>query len=255
MKLSKINLIIDAIMFIIMMVVVGIGFLIKYILVPGYTRNEIYGRDIDLSFWGLDRHQWGTIHLVLGFILLFLLFLHIVFHWKVIKTLFKQTVGNKGKRQVITWAFVCVSLILSLGFFFIHPKKHKKSPFLQINNSPRKQAVSTHKYQTAEYYSKESIGSAMEQKMKKPRPDTLKKRHKNRSINEDKKDFLEVKVQGYMSLDQLAHQYHIPVSELARAFHINIDLSGERLGRLKKHHDFRMRDIKDYIQQKQQIND
>jgi hypothetical protein len=85
-------------MFIVMMPIAGIGFLIKYVLVPGFKRNEIYGRDVELYYWGIDRHQWGTIHLVLSFVLLFLLLLHIVFHWKQIAGIFKTMVSKRVLR-------------------------------------------------------------------------------------------------------------------------------------------------------------
>lgn len=60
---GKINFIIDVIMFILMALLAGIGLLIKYILLSGENRWIKYGRNVDLSFWGLDRHEWGTIHL------------------------------------------------------------------------------------------------------------------------------------------------------------------------------------------------
>jgi hypothetical protein len=55
----KLNLVIDAIMFIDLMAVAGLGFLMKYVLLPGYKINEVYGSGVELSFLGLDRHQWG----------------------------------------------------------------------------------------------------------------------------------------------------------------------------------------------------
>ncbi|MHC4076764.1 MAG: DUF4405 domain-containing protein [Planctomycetota bacterium] len=62
MKRAKLNLIIDALLLLCLAGIAGIGFLIKYVLVPGYQRWEIYGRNVSLFLWGLDRHQWGTIH-------------------------------------------------------------------------------------------------------------------------------------------------------------------------------------------------
>lgn len=56
---AKVNLIIDAFLLIQLMAMAGIGFLIKYILVPGEERNLLYGRDVELSFLGLTRHDWG----------------------------------------------------------------------------------------------------------------------------------------------------------------------------------------------------
>lgn len=53
---SKINFIIDTIMFIVMMAIGGIGLLMKFILVPGVKRWEIYGSNVDLFLWGWDRH-------------------------------------------------------------------------------------------------------------------------------------------------------------------------------------------------------
>jgi hypothetical protein len=101
----KLNLVIDLIMFLVMMAVAGIGFMIKYVLVPGSERNEIYGKGVELFYWGLDRHQWGNIHLILSLILLFLLLLHIFFHWNQIvhvlgvrqNSLFKKNLNLKKK--------------------------------------------------------------------------------------------------------------------------------------------------------------
>ena len=56
---SKLNLIIDVFMLLCMAAIAGIGFLIKYVLVPGFRRWEIYDRNVDLSFWGMDRYEWG----------------------------------------------------------------------------------------------------------------------------------------------------------------------------------------------------
>jgi hypothetical protein len=66
---SRINFLIDVVMFLMMMAIAGIGFLMKYVLVPGSERWEKYGSNVDLFLWGWDRHQWGALHLILGYIL------------------------------------------------------------------------------------------------------------------------------------------------------------------------------------------
>ncbi len=78
----KINLAIDAIMLVLLMSVAGLGFLIKYVLVPGYKVTGLYQADVELYFMGLSRHEWGNIHLLLSFIFLGLMLLHIILHWK-----------------------------------------------------------------------------------------------------------------------------------------------------------------------------
>lgn len=49
---SKLNLIIDAVMFVALALMAGLGFLIKWVLVPGFKRNEIYGSNVELGFFG-----------------------------------------------------------------------------------------------------------------------------------------------------------------------------------------------------------
>ncbi|MDD2549271.1 MAG: hypothetical protein PHD00_04150, partial [Bacteroidales bacterium] len=60
---AKINLVVDIILFLLLMGMAGIGFLIKYTLLSGEKRNLLYGKNVNLELLGLDRHQWGTIHL------------------------------------------------------------------------------------------------------------------------------------------------------------------------------------------------
>ncbi len=48
MKKSKLNLIIDALLLLCIAAIGGIGFLMKYVLVPGSQRWEIYNRNVDL---------------------------------------------------------------------------------------------------------------------------------------------------------------------------------------------------------------
>ena len=70
---SKVNMWIDIFMFMLMLPIAGIGFLMKYVLVSGVDRNSIYAPDVELLYCGLDRHQWGSIYLVMSFLFLFLL--------------------------------------------------------------------------------------------------------------------------------------------------------------------------------------
>jgi len=117
---GKLNFIIDALMFLVMAAVAGLGFLMKYILIPGKNRVAEYGRHVDLYFLNWDRHEWGTLHLILGYLLLGLLLLHIVLHWRSILSLFRRLVGKKSWRMVVTIVFVLVCL-----FLFLFPFKVK----------------------------------------------------------------------------------------------------------------------------------
>ncbi|TLD41968.1 MAG: hypothetical protein JETT_1757 [Candidatus Jettenia ecosi] len=118
----KANIVIDTLMFLCMMAIAGIGMLIKFILLPGKEAAVVYGRKVDLLLFGLDRHAWGTIHLIVAFVFLGLLALHIIFHWKMIFALYRRLSGNKVTRRIIVTLVVIVSISLVVFPWIIKPK-------------------------------------------------------------------------------------------------------------------------------------
>ena len=122
MKKTKYNFILDALMFLCMSLVAGIGFLMKFVLLPGSERWIKYGRNVDLSLFGMDRHEWGTIHLVIACIGLGLLVLHILFHVKWILATCKTMVAGKKRNALAAILFVLLCLFLMAIPFFIEPK-------------------------------------------------------------------------------------------------------------------------------------
>ena len=126
MKKSKLNLVIDALLLLCIAAIAGIGLLIKYVLVPGYQRWEIYGRNVDLSFWGLDRHEWGTIHLGIGFVFLALLVLHIVLHWSMVVSIYRTLIPNRILRCIVTVVLICLAIFLFTFSFFIKPEVQER---------------------------------------------------------------------------------------------------------------------------------
>lgn len=122
MNKAKLNFAIDVLMFLCMTAIAGLGFLMKYVLLPGRESTIKYGRRVDLSFLGLDRHDWGAIHLYLGFLLLALLVLHIVLHWNMIPGLFAKLIADSGKRWRIGLVYVAVAAVLLLFPFLISPQ-------------------------------------------------------------------------------------------------------------------------------------
>jgi hypothetical protein len=108
MKKLKLNLVIDGLLLLCLAAIAGIGFLIKYTLLPGYKRWEIYGRNVDLSFWGLDRHECGTIHLVIGF-------------WGVIVSVYRALIPNTVLRYIVVVVLVCLTILLFAFPFLVKP--------------------------------------------------------------------------------------------------------------------------------------
>ena len=119
---TKLNFIIDILLLLVMSAIAGIGFLIKYVLLTGEQKWIKFGANIDQTFLGLDRHGWGYIHLVLGFICIGLLILHIVFHWKPIVSMYKHYFNRLKRKNLITTIFLVFCLLLIVIPFFVKPK-------------------------------------------------------------------------------------------------------------------------------------
>jgi hypothetical protein len=205
----RLNLIIDAIMFVILMAVAGLGFLMKYILLPGYKINEAYGSGVELSFLGLDRHQWGTIHLILALFMVFLLVLHIIFHWDMLVCIFRRMI-SVGRVRVVTGVFLGI-----IGFAFA------VVPFLlkpEVSEDGRKH----NRNRVPGIY-----GS---------RPAETMHHHYN-----------QVDIDGKMTLNEVSAKYNIGVEELAGAINIPVSYSRERLGRLRKRYAFEMDDLRVFV--------
>jgi hypothetical protein len=118
---AKINFITDALMFLVMMAMAGLGFLMKYVLVPGRERWVKYGRNINLTLFGWERHDWGDLHLDLGLIFLGLLVVHIILHWRQIVGLFQRFVPDE-RRPLVLLVFVLLAVFLIYFPFLLSPE-------------------------------------------------------------------------------------------------------------------------------------
>lgn len=119
---SKINFIVDACMFVCMMPLAGIGFLMKFVLIPGKDRMAVYGSNVDLFFLGLDRHEWGTIHLWIAFILLALLTAHIMLHLRWISALLGKLIVDRKKQVIAAVTFIVLCFFLLVFPLLIKPE-------------------------------------------------------------------------------------------------------------------------------------
>jgi hypothetical protein len=118
----KLNFVIDAAMFLCLMAMAGLGFLIKYFLPSGRDAWATYGSNLQFSWLGWDRHDWGDLHLYLAFTLLTLLVLHIILHWRQILGLFHRVVPDPRRRYRIALVFLILSLLLIYFPFLITPE-------------------------------------------------------------------------------------------------------------------------------------
>ena len=137
------NFILDAMMMLCMSAIIGIGFLIKYTLISGLERKEVYGQNIDLYLLNMNRHQWGTLHLILGFIFFGLLIIHIFLHWKIVKNVYQKIIKEQLTKRIIAVCFILICALLILIPLLIKPdivpitkgKEHKVTLVTDCNTT------------------------------------------------------------------------------------------------------------------------
>lgn len=74
MKRTNLNFSIDSAAFIGFVLLTTTGVLMRYILPPGSGSHT--------TIWGLDRHEWGTIHFWISIVFFSILTLHLILHWR-----------------------------------------------------------------------------------------------------------------------------------------------------------------------------
>ncbi|MDX9881626.1 MAG: DUF4405 domain-containing protein [Prolixibacteraceae bacterium] len=249
---SKINMSIDILMLLLMMPLAGIGFLIKYVLVPGSKRNELYGGGIDLEFWGLDRHEWGQIHFIISIVLLVLLVLHIIFHWKMIVCIFRRMVPNKVLGNTLAIVLGLISLGMIAFALFVSPECVEHEPLYRNrdNHSPGPQREfrsfsgfsERQQMNSREVVAEDSARMVQEEKIEKKAeshaPD-------EQFHNEYPESYYEIN--GSQTLQYVAEKYGVDLTKLAADLNIPVSLAGERLGRLKRQYPFTMDDVRESI--------
>ncbi len=242
---SEINICIDVLMFILMMPIAGIGFLMKVVLISGIKRNVVYGRDVDLTFLGLDRHQWGSIHLVLSVLFLLLLLFHLILHWKMMTNMFKKMVNSK------TW---CVIAAIGLPFIFLTLAVFPLFLKPDVKEGVGHHAYDPYKKQMDEVQSvvDDSIRSEMIElqsediKVQEENDHvTIEKKEKSNTSHDDANHHPEIK--GQMTISQVASKYQIPETDICNLLGVPYDRSNETLGRLRKSYYFSLEKLRDYI--------
>jgi len=253
MSKSKINFLIDSLMFLCMAAIAGIGFLMKVVLIPGQDRWIKYGKNVEIYVLNMDRHQWGTVHLVIALVLLGLLLLHIILHWKLIVGLFSKLITNKSTRKLITVVFVFISAILFLFAFFVKPEMgeiiqghgrqvtdEKKIPETEITNIPENKTVVKDDNINTE------INDTKIEVVKDNSKDTLQDAEEPHEMHN--RSNREIEIRGYMTIGEVSLANDVPSNYIKKKLNIPETVSdNQSLGVLRREYGFRMSDIEKII--------
>jgi hypothetical protein len=119
---ARMNFLMDALMLLAGSLLAGTGFLMKFVLIPGKDRFAVYGRNVDLFFLGLERHEWGTLHLWLAFALLALLAVHIALHLGWIIGMAGAMFKGRSAQTIIAALFLALCILFALFAFAVQPE-------------------------------------------------------------------------------------------------------------------------------------
>ena len=109
----KTNIIIDVAMFLSMVVTSISGLVIRVIAPLRKVATEEWVREAAMIIVGSGRRVWKEIHLWSGVILLVLLVVHVVLHWKVIDGFFRKHITSGAARKTL-YAVLFLLLLLSV---------------------------------------------------------------------------------------------------------------------------------------------
>jgi hypothetical protein len=108
MKRPKLNFIIDILAFIAFVLLTTTGILMRYILPPGSGKHNL--------IWGMDRHEWGTIHFWISILFFSILAMHLFTHWKWILSLIRGRPRDRsGYRVGLGIVGVLAIILLSIA--------------------------------------------------------------------------------------------------------------------------------------------
>jgi len=229
MKKSKLNFLIDGVLFLLMALLTGIGLLIKYVLISGEERWIKYGQNVNITFLNMDRYQWGEIHLIVAILLIVFLILHIIFHWNMIVCLCESLISKKIIRISVVIVFTLLTVVLTVFPFFIKIHVSDLAPGIE--------RFKTHANHASMDITDEKENIKSERKIA---PAEVEEKHKDEHHNIDPS----IEVKGFMTLQEVSDKYDVSCDLIKEKLNIHIAISNSsQLGHLKKQYNFKMSEI------------
>ena len=73
-----------------------------------------------VKIWDLGRHDWGELHLIIGYVFIALIVFHLILHWRWIAEVLIRKVNrdNSKKQSILIWTVILI-LLLSPAILFI----------------------------------------------------------------------------------------------------------------------------------------
>lgn len=115
MKRSSLNLFIDVLAFIGLILLLGSGLLVRYILPPGSGEH--------LAVWTLTRHEWGGVHFWIAVFLTAVVTVHLILHWRWIVTVIQNKPREGSGMRVAYGTIAFITLLIIVIAPFLSPRE------------------------------------------------------------------------------------------------------------------------------------
>ncbi len=222
------NFLIDSVAFVAFSFLTTTGILTRYLLPPGSGRWA--------TLWGLNRHQWGDLHFWVAVVLLGVLAIHLVLHWRWILCIVK------GKRPDTSGWRVGLGLVGLIGLLGL-----AAAPLLapvELNWVPRQASRTAPEPQEpgpTQAGAAIAIGdgaSGQEPAAAQPSPEAPTQGQVSEYAGKDE-------IRGSMTLRQVARSTGVPLEQLVSRLGLPSAVDPEeRLGRLRKRYDVSPEDVR-----------
>jgi len=208
-------------------IIAGLGFLMKYTLPPGRERFLESGDMARSQFLGLDRHQWGTIHLYAALFLLIILAIHIFLHWNMIVGIYRNMIKSKGTRTVLAVVFVSICAV-----FFIFPFLIRSSNGRNGNNPQSNYG---------RHWNESDSDGSHASSPKNAQSDNTRNHRQGDSESEGTET-----LRGSMTIGEVASACNISPAEVKNRLKLpDNTATDEQLGQLKKRFGFTMQQVRE----------
>ncbi len=231
------NFLIDTLAFVAFAFLTTTGILTRYLLPPGSGRWA--------TLWGLNRHEWGDLHFWVAVVLLGVLALHLILHWKWIICIVK------GKRSDASGARVALGTVGLIGLMtltatpLLAPVERigepRQASRLESEARAAQPATPDVGQGTDELAAEQTtVQAPPEAPTQTPLPESRPIPGSSAPSNED--------IRGSMTLGEVARSTGIPLDRLVSGLGLppNID-PDERIGRIRKRFDVSPDDVRGVV--------
>jgi hypothetical protein len=215
MSRTTLNAIVDAVAYAGLVVLATTGLMLRWQMPPGSGGLHGMGSGAGAGsrpvtvVWGLSRHEWGSFHYWIALILMGVLAVHLILHWKWIVCVLRGKPHSdvSGGRFALGIVGLVLVTLLAAAPLLTPAQTAPRSEFLELPNGAKHG----------------DIGDA----------------------KEDGKSNDAETIRGFMTLEEVARQSGVPLSDILERLDLPRDTApSEQVGRLLRAHGLDMSDLR-----------